>query len=71
MSTVFYHGPDGPGVEVTANVRPGWSVVGLIAQPKIGRGWVELTPAEARLVAAALVKAADETERDPILGGRP
>jgi hypothetical protein len=71
MATIFYHDPDGPGVEVTDNLRLDRAVVGLIAQPMKGRGWVELTPGEARQVAAALVVAADETERPRVpTGGR-
>lgn len=60
-------GPDGPFVEVCANVnlpqagRP--NRVGLIARPYSGRGWVELTPDQAEEVAATLVRAARETRR--------
>lgn len=60
-------GAEGPFVEVASNVnlpesgRP--NRVGLIAQPYRGRGWVELTPAQARELAATLTQAADETDR--------
>lgn len=59
---VISHQPDGPFVEVAANVDVALTRVGLIACPRVTRGWVELTPAEARRVAVALVRAADDSE---------
>jgi hypothetical protein len=50
-------------VEVCANpaIRyPG--TVGLIVAARDGKGWTKLTPAEARRVADALERAADEAE---------
>jgi hypothetical protein len=60
---VVTHQPDGPHVEIVANVDIAGLHVGLIAYPRVTRGWVELTPDEARAVARALVRAADETGR--------
>jgi hypothetical protein len=63
---VVNRSPSGPYVEVCANLDvPTVGVpnrVGMIARPRRGRGWVELTPAQARDVAAALIQAADETQ---------
>ena len=56
--------PDGPHVTVTPKVNLyGPKKVGLIAQPEDGRGWVELSPAQARALATALERAAEATEQ--------
>lgn len=65
MSRLVVNVEGGPVVEVCANVTLEGSMVGLIAMPKHGRGWVELTPAQAEAVGSALVRAARETR-----GGR-
>lgn len=58
--------PDGPGVDVVDNVRLSTEgrFVGLIAMPKVGRGWTELTPDQAEQVGLALIRAAHDT-RNP------
>jgi hypothetical protein len=59
----MYYEPEGPGYQVVDSVnRPGMDRVGLVTMAKRGRGWVELTPDEARELAAALIRAADDTE---------
>lgn len=66
MSGTLIIGADsqfGPLVEVAPNLRlDGPAMVGLIAIPQRGRGWVELWPEEARRIGEALLKAADESE---------
>jgi len=58
----------GGDVVVCSNVQipePGKpNRVGLVAQARKSRGWVELTPTEARELARDLERAADETEQE-------
>lgn len=58
----------GPEV-VIAGLRSeyGWTrnMVGLIARPRKGVDWTELSPAEARELAALLQRYADEAEGQP------
>lgn len=50
-------------VEVCPDVTLAGGTVGLIAMSREGKGWTQMTPAEARQLAAVLAQAADETER--------
>ena len=67
-----YHEPNGPGWQVEPTVNwPGLDRVGLIAQPERNRGWVELTPDDARELAQWLIDAADATDAVHLTGRPP
>jgi len=61
-SSFFLLETDRTVVQVEPAVTMSGDTVGIIALSLEGKGWTELTPADARRLGAALMRAADATE---------